>query len=67
MTDDKVRINLLRRMASRQGLALTRSRRRDPHALDYGMYWLTDASGFYVTSRDGCSLDEIEQYLTRPR
>jgi hypothetical protein len=31
-----------RRVAKRQGLELTRSRRRDPHALDYGGYMLID-------------------------
>jgi hypothetical protein len=55
----------------RQGLQLHRSRRRDPRALDYGAYWLTDSirgrvvcggepgSGRYI------KLDEIEAYLTR--
>jgi hypothetical protein len=32
-----------RRMAERQGLVLSRSRRRDPHAIDYGRYFLLDA------------------------
>jgi hypothetical protein len=67
MTDDKVRENRLRRMASRQGLALRRSRRRDRRALDYGLYWLTDASGASVTSFSGVSLDEAERYLSGPR
>jgi len=37
---DKVRENRLRRMAERQGLALRKSRRRDPRAIDYGEVWL---------------------------
>ena len=32
----------LRRAAERQGLRLDKSRRRDPHALDYGTYQLVD-------------------------
>jgi hypothetical protein len=38
MTDDKVRENRLRRMATRQNLQLMKSRRRDPFAPDYGMF-----------------------------
>ena len=67
MTEDKVRENRLRRMADRRGLTLVRSRRRDPHALDYGLYWLVGFQGAYVTSPAGCSIDEIEQYLTGER
>jgi hypothetical protein len=31
-----------RRVAERQGLALQRSKRRDPHAPDFGLYRLVD-------------------------
>ena len=48
-------------MASRQGLQLMKSRRRDPRALDYGTYWLVDASGVEVASGD---VDAIEARLT---
>lgn len=41
---DKVRENRVRLMAGRQALELTKSRRRDPLALDYGGYMLTDAT-----------------------
>ncbi|MGI8681150.1 MAG: hypothetical protein ACR2JO_03250 [Mycobacteriales bacterium] len=37
-TSEKVRENRLRRMAARQGLSLSKSRRRDPRALDYGAW-----------------------------
>lgn len=67
MAHEKVRENRLRRMAARQGLVLTRSRRRDQRALDYGMYWLSDASGSQVTASSGSTLDEIECYLTEAR
>ncbi|HXJ24454.1 MAG TPA: hypothetical protein VNH17_02080 [Streptosporangiaceae bacterium] len=64
----KVREGRLRRVLARRGLALARSRRRDPGALDYGRY---------VISRDGqpvheaAGLDDAEQWiaaldLTRP-
>jgi hypothetical protein len=59
-TQEKVRENRLRRMAARQGLQLVKSRRRDPRALDYGTYWLVDASGVEVTSGDA---DTIEARL----
>ena len=38
----KVRENRLRRIASRQGLRLEKSRQRDPMALDYGKYRLVN-------------------------
>jgi hypothetical protein len=59
-TEQKVRENRLRRMASRQGLQLMKSRRRDPRALDYGTYWLVDASGVEVARGD---VDAIEARL----
>lgn len=65
MTGEKVRENRIRRMAARQGLTLTRSRRRDKRALDYGLYWLTDANGVNVIKSEGGSLDDVEHYLTR--
>jgi hypothetical protein len=64
---DKVRENQLRRKAARQGLTLTRSRRRDPDALGFGKYWLRTVDGRLTTSADGASLDEIERYLTSRR
>ena len=45
MGTDKVRENRLRRMATRQGLHLVKSRRRDPQALDFGTYGLADRDG----------------------
>lgn len=58
---EKVRENLLRRMADRQGLALTKSRRRDPRALDYGRYRLVRGR---ATVLDTKTLDDVEAYLT---
>ena len=44
----KVRENRLRRMASRQGLRLERSRQRDPMALDYGKYRLVNGPPSHI-------------------
>ena len=68
---DKVRENRLRRVADRQGLKLRRSRRRDPQAIDYGLYALTAQDGRGFTHLQGpnsiyaLSLDEVEEYLTK--
>lgn len=69
-TNEKVRENRLRRMAKRQGLELSRSRRRDPRALDYGAWFVTrrTAPGWrgnaLLTSEHGMNLDEVEAFLT---
>ena len=75
---NKVHENRLRRMAERQGLLLVKSRRRDPLALDYGLYVLvSDTKGNRVgryggqaavsafATGDGLTLDEVEAQLTR--
>ncbi len=41
-TQYKTYENRLRRAADRQGYMLVKSRRRDPHATDYGKYVLVD-------------------------
>lgn len=67
---DKVRENRLRRAAERQGLQLVKSRRRDPRAMDYGTYMLTDPAtntvvvGTAATGRSEWTLDDVEDYLT---
>lgn len=64
---EKVRENRLRRMASRQGLALRKSRRRDPRAYDYGSYWLIDPATNSIAVGDGnlgMNLDQVEEALT---
>ena len=69
MSDD-VRENRLRRAAHRQGLRLERSRRRDPHALDFGTYRLLNSRTAAVVavgseSGYGLTLDQVERHLTR--
>lgn len=71
--EEKVRENKLRRAATRQGLRLEKSRRRDPRSIDYGRYWLIDgpaSSGENWRARvavlggeHGATLDEIEAAL----
>lgn len=63
----KVRENRIRRAAERQGLALHKSRVRDPRALDYGKYTLSrgpldkDGTNAVLTTK---SLDDVERFLT---
>lgn len=59
---EKVRINRLRRMATRQGYELRKTRRIDPRATDYGTYELVPAKGKPKTF---ASADEVEAFLTR--
>ncbi len=66
--DEKVRENRLRRMAERQGLALQKSRRRDPLALDYDRWTIADENGKAVAGTDKAGratmdLDGVEAYL----
>jgi hypothetical protein len=73
MSDEKVRENRLRRMAERQGLRLVKSRRRDPHALDYHRYALISeneykiAGGWKEGGRFGFTIDEVEALLSKGR
>lgn len=70
----KVKENRLRRAAERQGYRLVKSRRRDPRALDYGLYVLiADTAGNRLPRAqapvstfargEGKTLDEIESEL----
>jgi hypothetical protein len=57
---EKVRENRLRRAASRRGLQLVKSRRRDPHARDYGLFTLVDSDDIPVA---GGGIEDIEDWL----
>ncbi|WP_329412753.1 hypothetical protein OG563_09500 [Nocardia vinacea] len=60
----KVRENRLRRAASRQGLRLVKSRRRDPRATDFERFWLYDHRDRIVYGgKPGTTLDAIEARL----
>lgn len=61
--------NRLRRMAERQGLKLEKSRRRDPHAIGFGGYQLTDQRNVVVFGgaphEFSATIADIEGFLTR--
>ena len=62
----KVVENRVRRKAERMGLRLVKSRRRDPDAIDFGCYALTQ-DGVIVFGADSGRLDaslaEVEAFL----
>lgn len=69
----KVLENKLRRMADRRGYRLTKSRSRDPGAVDFGLYALVDVQtdkpvNPAIAGRWACSwtLDEVQSYLESP-
>ena len=67
-TNAKIRENLARRMVTRRGYKLIKSRRRDPRAVDYGRYRVEVAKdvegiGFKSPDGHGFTLDEIEERL----
>ncbi len=61
----------IRRAADRQGLTATKSRRRDPRALDFGLWWFgrRDAPGDHwrgnelVSPESGFNGGEAESWL----
>lgn len=64
----KVLENRLRRAAERQGLQLKKSRARDPRALTYGTYMLTDIATNALVAGDsqngyGLDLNDVEKAL----
>lgn len=70
MTDDKIRENRVRRALARQGYQLVKSRRRDPRALGYGGYMITDPNtntivAGEVDSHQALTLDDAEAWTTR--
>ena len=69
MNNTKVNENRLRRVADRQGLQLRKSRRRDPNAVDYGLYALIERSygsaihPHGVISEYDLTLEDVGLYL----
>lgn len=64
----KVRENRVRRVASRRGMEVQKSKRRDERAIDFGGYMLVDtASNSVVMGGDphpfSASLEQIEEWL----
>lgn len=64
MTHSRAREMRLRRAASRQGLKLHKSPRRDPLAIDYDEWWLTVGDRVMPNTR-ARGLDHIERLLRR--
>jgi hypothetical protein len=68
-TSEKVRENLLRRVADRQGLALRKSRTRDPRAIDYDRWMIVSLIpgrpdvGTGPTGKPTMTLNEVEANL----
>ena len=65
MEDTKITRQRLRRAAARQCLQLRKSHRRDPRALDYGRFWLTNLeTGIVVLGGQyGVTIDAAARYL----
>lgn len=68
-TTDKIREKRLRNAAKRQGYDITKSRTRDPRALDYGGWMVIDPRSNSIEAGgmgDGfqMSIDEVEKWLT---
>jgi hypothetical protein len=64
--DEKVAENRVRRRAERMGLQLVKSRRRDPDAIDYGCFALTQDNIVVFGADSGrfdASLTEVEAFL----
>jgi hypothetical protein len=60
---EKIRENRVRRMLSRQGYKLSKSRRRDPLALDFGQYVISRGAARFKVA----SLDEAEQWALKEK
>jgi hypothetical protein len=68
---DNLREQRLRREASRQGLALRKSRCRTPEAMEYGTYMLVDLHTNVLVAGGqwrgfGLSLDDVRDYQAEP-
>ena len=68
---DAVQERRVRRAAERQGLRIQKCRRRDPRALGFGTYMITDPRSSTIVAGDidtgyGLTLDEIERELGGP-
>jgi hypothetical protein len=61
---EKVRENRARRAVDRRGLRLTKSRRRDPAAFDYGDWRILDGRGIVIEGADhSMTLNDVERWL----
>jgi hypothetical protein len=53
----------VRRIASRRGFTASLSRLRDPLAVGYGLWTVTDRKGKRVSAPDGWTLEQVEQWI----
>jgi hypothetical protein len=53
----------VRRIAKRRGYTASLSRLRDPLAVGYGMWTITNSKGKRISPADGWTLDQVEQWL----
>jgi hypothetical protein len=61
---EKARENRARRALERRGYRLSKSRRRDPHAIGYGEFTITNARGQAPRTRVVLlSVEEVEEWL----
>lgn len=68
MTAEKVLENRLRRVASRRGMTIYKSKRRDPNSIDFGGFMLCDAATTIIIVGGGdfpysASLEDVRQHL----
>jgi hypothetical protein len=48
-------------------MRVVKSRRRDPLALDHGLFWVGDSDDYLVSADEGLTLDELELWLDASR
>jgi hypothetical protein len=69
VSEEKVRENRFRRKLDRMGYRLTKSRRKDPDAIDYGLFAIIDleSSGTVHASAPwgiyALTLDDVEAWI----
>jgi hypothetical protein len=61
--NEKVRENRLRRAVDRRGFTLSKTRRRDPMAWDYGLFTITDPDRNVVVA-ENLTVDGLEDWLS---
>lgn len=65
-TAEKVRENRFRRVLKRRGYILRKVRRKDPDAIDYGTYFITDFNNCMMAGGqpwEQLTLDEVEAWI----
>ena len=53
----------VRRIAKRRGYEATKSRLRDPLAVGYDRWTVTDRAGKRISPQDGWTLNQVEEWL----